>query len=503
MKDLFSQTLLDKISSAKESKLGKHKDKIKAKLTELQDLISTLDQKKKNIGDEKTYNEYVSFLKSAIKSTIEQISAPTVDDFISWLEQTTDNKNENTKKLRQYLISNISDTVSSHIDSILSAKDILEQENILFSNLLTEVRKTIKKECNDFLNKPIEFENNIDGFLKNLDDNLIGLSEIKEISFCRIEELYTEQQKNNNIDFYNDIIKRIVEENQSLKPINAEKDDGILTKVIVRINDIKKCLVHLDKSGIAKLSDNTIKNIFLSFTDDMIKYEKGISANLDEFLTQKWEEIFLHYDKIKVFFDNAKKIKEEDNWKSFQAKEAISVVILKYNPLLEENPLLNLQSKSLLGIQQALTSKLNKIKEFENEAKNTKQTILDVFKKTVQEYSNKLDLIKTLDKEKILLNKIEKEGIEGLNNGCESLGEKDLITYLNDDFSSDLITYNNIRLWFNEVLQKSGMKTHHDWLEALLCNEKSGKITNSNFDENILKELLSKGLITLTIEKTF
>jgi hypothetical protein len=76
----------------------------------------------------------------------------------------------------------------------------------------------------------------------------------------------------------------------------------------------------------------------------MIKFEKGINYNLEEFLSQKWEDIIAHYDTIKSFFDNVKEIDEKDAWKSFKAKDEISVVILKYNAIKKENPLLSLKS---------------------------------------------------------------------------------------------------------------------------------------------------------------
>ncbi|MCX6307405.1 MAG: hypothetical protein NTY32_00770, partial [Bacteroidia bacterium] len=158
MKDIFSQILTDKIASAKEAKQGKHKEKIQLKLLELQNFISTLDQKKQSIADEDSYQKYIKFLKDAIESTIEQITAPTVDDFIAWVEQLTDNRNEHYKTFRKYLISNFSDSISTKIDSVLSAKDILENENVLFSSLLSEARKAIRKDCNTFLDKPAEFE---------------------------------------------------------------------------------------------------------------------------------------------------------------------------------------------------------------------------------------------------------------------------------------------------------------------------------------------------------
>jgi len=504
MKDIFSQVLTDKIASAKEAKQGKHKEKIQLKLLELQNFISTLDQKKQSIADEDSYQKYIKFLKDAIESTIEQITAPTVDDFIAWVEQLTDNRNEHYKTFRKYLISNFSDSISTKIDSVLSAKDILENENVLFSSLLSEARKAIRKDCNVFLDKPAEFENNIDGFLEKLDENLTGLVDIEELTYIKIEDLYSEEQKNNNIDFYVDIIEKFVKINQKLDAISdSEKTDTLITKMKRRIEDIEKCINQLDKTTIANSSDETVRDMFLSFKDDIVKFEKGINQNFEEFLSQKWDDIITHYDTVKAFFNNVKEITDEDAWKSFKAKDEITIIVLKYNATKKENPLASLKSKSMMSIQQTLTKKFNEINDYEEEAKKTKQAILDAFSNTVKEYTDKLDLIEKLDTDKSTFNQIKDDGIEALKNGYESLKDQDIIVYLKDDFSSDLNTYNNIKSWFNEVLQRSGMRTKIDWLEEQLQSEDSGDISEINFDADILKELLLNKLVTLTVSKTY
>ncbi|MCX6307403.1 MAG: hypothetical protein NTY32_00760, partial [Bacteroidia bacterium] len=126
----------------------------------------------------------------------------------------------------------------------------------------------------------------------------------------------------------------------------------------------------------------------------------------------------------------------------------------------------------------------------------TKQAILEAFSNTVKEYTDKLDLIEKLDTEKSTFNQIKEDGIEALRNGCESLKDQDIVAYLKDDFSSDLNTYNNIKSWFNEVLQRSGMRRKIDWLEEQLQSEDSDDISEINFDADILKELLLNKLVT-------
>lgn len=464
-----------------------------------------LDKSLQSIKDEKDFEKYQKNLAKLFDDIFEIITAPGVDAFVNWLNDLTDNKKEgSTTKLRKFFVDNYAN-YSESVDSIIENKNALEiPDNSIFANLLSEAQKAIKKDCNTFLDKPAEFENNIDGFLETLNENLSGLADIEELAYTKIEELYSDEQKNNNIDFYVDIIEKIVEINQKLNVINdSEKADNLPTKTKRRIGDIKKCIEQLDKTNIANNSDETAKDMFLSFKDDMIKFEKGINQNLEEFLSSKWDDIITHYDTIKIFFNNVKDIAEEEEWKAFKAKDEIAVVVLKYNAVKKENPLTSLKSKSILSIQQTLTKKFNEISDYETEAGKTKQAILDAFSNTINEYTDKLDLIEKLDMNKSLYKQIKHDGIEALDNACESFINQDIITYLKDDFSDDLKTYNNIRSWFNEVLQKSGMKSKIDWLEEQLQNEDSGSISENNFDASVLMELLSNKLITLTISKTY
>jgi hypothetical protein len=507
MKDIFSQALLDKIASAKDAKVGKHKEKIKEKLVELQDFISTLDQNKQNISDEDSYKKYVKFLKDAINSTIEQITAPTVDDFIAWIDQIVGDSKK-TEQFRAYLISNFSDAISARIDSILANKDSLESENSMFLPLLSAVNKELKKSCNDFLNKPEEYQNSIDDFLQKLDDTLSGLSEIEELSYCTIDELFSEEQKNKKIDFYAGVIAKIVEENQSLKPINeSEKDDSILDKVNARISDINKCIEVLENTDIANNQDENIKKLFLKFDDKMVDAKNGVYNFLDNFIDNTWNEVETNYFKIKEYFENVVTLSANPtDWDFFPKKSKINSLIEDYNLILAENPQQTILTLSINDIAKALEKKVKSIGKYEKSEGEVKQEITEVFENLTAEYENKIPLLDSLlstNSTLATLTQDIKDSIEGLKNGCNSLKDKDIVTYLNEDFSIDLNTYNNIRTWFNEVLQKSGMTSHLTWLDARLENAESGEISEKDFDADVLKELLSKGLITLTIEKTF
>lgn len=508
MADIFSNALLEKIDSAIADKEGKHKEKIQAKLLELQDFISTLDQKKQSITDENSYNKYVDFLKDAINTTIEQITAPTVEDFMAWIVQIIgSSKDSECEKLRKFLIKNYSDEISSHIDSILSANDILDKENILFASLLSEAQKAVKKNCNAFLGKSAEFANIIDCFMEGLDDNLSGLNDIEELAYTTIEELYTEEQKNNDIDFYADITAKIVEDNQSLRSLENEKDDSWFDKLQTRIKDIKKCIKILDDTNISTSDDESFKKLFLKFDDEMVDAKKGVVETLDNFIENTWNEISDNYFKIKEYFKASTKITANaTEWDTFPKKAKIVALTDDYNAILSDNPLTTILNLATKDVAKALSKSVKTIEKYEKSESEVKHEISEVFSYFIAEYENKLPLLENLATTKnSLLQQVQsiKNSMTDLEEATKRCNDSDMISYLNDYFASDLCAYSDITIWFTEVLQESEMTDELDWLNARLNEAKQGDISATDFNEKILKELLDKGLITLTVTKTY
>lgn len=510
MNNLFEQNLTDRIILAKLEKEGKNKERIKLKLKELQNNITVIDQRKQLINDERSYTKYIEFLKSLVENTVEQIMAPTVDDFINLINRFSSNNGE-TEKLRKYLVDNYAESnIGVSIDSILNHQNALEIENSIFSFLIKAIEKDLKSKCDIFLNKSSEYSNNIDSFLDEMGNALVGISDLNELQYTAVNQLFSKEQVDSNIDFYLDIINLVIEKNQSLKPLDeSEKQLGLLDKIKRRISDIKKCIVLLDGSNIAKKKDSTYQNIFLKFTEDMVKYEEGVDNNLGEFIDNKWSELETKYNTIKEFFENKTTISYDSNLDSYPNKEDLQSIILQYNSLIKDNILDTILKKSVLGIQQSITSKSKAITDFESYTVTVRNNILTVFKNTIYEYESKnLTLLDSLSISKpsisTIRNKI-KESLEGLKNGIKSLeGSTDLISYLSEDFLIDLNTNNDITALFRNALNESGMSNHLTWLELKLNGADNGTISSQDFGNPVLiKELLDKGLVKIEIQKTF
>jgi hypothetical protein len=386
----------------------------------------------------------------------------------------------------------------------------LKIENSIFANLLSEVSKELKKETINLLNDPKQFENNIDDYLDLVKTTLDGLTEIKELYYISANELFSNEQIDNNIDFYIDIVSLVIEKSQSIKPINdIDNNFCLIDKFKHRISDINKCIVLLNKTKIANSQDTTFQKLFLRFTEDMVKYEGGVKNNLEEFIDNKWNELETKYNTISEFFVNKQTICYDSKWDSYSNKDELQSIILQYNLLIKDNILDSILTKSVLGIQQSLTNKSKSINDFESYSATVRNNIILVFKSSLSEYESKnIALLDSLAISKPSINSIIieiKESLDGLKNGIKSLEKAtDLISYLNEDFLSDLNTNNDITALFRKALNESGMSEHLNWLESKLNGADNGIISSQDFGNSaLIIELLDKGLIKIEIQKTF
>lgn len=479
---------------------------------EWQQQLFELEHTFSNVKDEQDFHKYQNALTKLFEDIYEVITAPGVDDFIGWINDISNEKNnDNSKKLRDFLVEHYSkNSISKSIEVINTSKQVLEIENSIYSSLLSEVSKEIKKETATFLNHPNQFVNNIDDYFALLKSTLEGLREIKEISYTKVNELFSNEQVNSNIDFYLDIVSLVIEKNQSTKPVSdTDNNLGLIDKIKSRIIDVNKCIVLLYKTSIANSKDKTLQQLFLKFKEDMVKYEGGIKKNLEEFIENKWFELEMKYNTIRDFLEKKQTISYVSGWDSYPNKNELQSIMLQYDSLIKDNILDTILTKSVLGIQQSLTSKAKAINDFENYSATVRNNILLVFKCSLSEYESKnLALLESLAISKPSINSIIieiKKSLEGLKNGIKSLESAiDLISYLKEDFLMDLNTNNDITDLFRRALNESGMSEHLRWLESKLNRADNGVISSQDFgNTNLIKELLDKGLIKIEIQKTF
>ena len=333
---------IDKITKqynkALEIKKGdKYAETLKLELSkqEWQDELNAIEERISNILTKKDFEKCTKQLEQLFDSLYEKMTAPGLDAFVSWVEEHTKNNENNIAKLRDFLKGNY-ETYSSRIDSILSTLENIsfDDDKCIFDKIISEFNKKLKSDVSAFVNKPDEFENNIDGFLTDLEDEFVGLADISELAYTKVEDLYTEEQKNDEtISFYvAECLNNFIE--------NTWND--IEAKYI----DIKEFYAE-DELSFNKTWDGFEKE---GEIDLLIKNYKTVrNANvLPQILTVKFEEIVpklnkchneiakLHSSEIKIF-DEVKDCFDEFLANYNKTKKAMLEKIAKTHPELQND----------------------------------------------------------------------------------------------------------------------------------------------------------------------
>jgi len=499
-----------------QKKNGKYISAIKTELskTDRQNWKGEIEKQLKSIKNADDFKIYKEKLEQVFNELYEIITAPGVDDFINWINEVTGNKHEkDTKTLHKYLVGKFSEeSISKGIENILvlrSALD-LEKKEFVFKELVSEVKKNFKKACTEFLEKPLEFENKLDDFLTQLEDDLSTLSEMEELKIVKQQELYNKLQLEHSIEWFEKIISSIVEKSQTLKPLDeSEKRIGFISIAKRRLENIHKCINILDKTEIANNSDEVLQNIFYILIEDFIKGDDGWKeSNLDDFVDNQWSEIEENYTVIKDFFNKGINIKNKEEWDMF-VNGRIKPILIEYMTLTKSNTLKGINTYKPKGIKDALSKESKLVNEFNKKCESLKSDIVNEFDKILTEYHEKnIPLLKNLARSypelKSQIDTIQ-EHLTGLKNAKKSIdNSSDVLKYLNEYFDSDLKNYLEISTLFKKALHDSGMVEHLEWLDEKLNGSETGSFSTEDFKKSeLIGELLKNGLIKINIEKTF
>lgn len=477
-----------------------------------QEQLFELERTLSTIKDAQDFQKYQKSLIKLFNDIYEVITAPGVDDFIGWINEiTSDKNNANAKKLRAFLVEKYSESnISESIESVNSNKPILEIESSIFSTILKEIAKELRNETNTLLRDPTQFENNIDDYFETITSTLEGLTEIEEFKYNSSDQLYSDEQKSKNISFYDTFIKAILDKGQILKPQNDnEKTQSIIARTQSRINEIKNGISILHNSSVATFQDEVLKNIFLKL-DKEVKFDKGISNALTQFIDETWTEIEDQYVIIKDFFSQPINIAYNSNWNTFAKKGGVISLIDEYNNIAKDNVLINIEDKPTDEAIKQLKKKAKAIEKYLEQESVLKSEIESELNGIITEFqaTSKKQLLQNLSVNNQGLATIKADiesNMEGLKGGIEKLNENGkLISFLKDDFSYVLNNLNDIRSGFELFLQKSNMSTHLEWVDSKCNGSTPGLVTTQDLNNpELIKELLEKGLIKIEIQRTF
>lgn len=483
---------------------------------EWKDELDDLSTHMESIASEKEYDKFMNKLVDLFDKVYEKIAAPGLDKFIEWIKENSKNE-ANADKLRAFLIKDY-EKYSSKIDNILAAIDSLPNDKEgkrIFSSMVTKFQTEQKSVVLNFLNKADLFVNNIDSFLDDLKTEFEGFAGLSELSYKSVEDLYNdEQKKDQTISFYNTIINNALAEGQSIKAIDdAEKNQKLWIRAQSRITSIKKCISILEKTGIAKSSDEDLKHLFTRFDEKMLKTKGDVSRVLSEYIEKTWEPLQTKYEAIKSFYEEEELEIDENDWVDYEKKADLDILLLTYRKVRAGNVLPTLKTTSLDKVVSTISKCYSSIIEFQDLENSTRVTIKQHIEDFYKQYAAKRSMLeKLVAKQEQLKNQFDSlysensrdKLLPNIKRGYESLNiDRTLLLAMSKDNATIYETLSDMKKakeTFMNILKQSQMEAQLEWIDSFGDNT---TIDISNFDRQKLEDLLSNGLITLSFTKTF
>ena len=518
MPNLFDEAIYDKYDSAKYDKENStFKEKIISSLDDavLQDEWLQLKSQKKNIKDESDYKNFIGSLQEFFNKVCGKITAPGVDAFINWI-QGLGIKIQNLNDLRDYLINNYQHPqVSEQIEFIQSNGAVIDYDinkPKIFNELLKSANKEIKDKVKKVLEKPELYDTTVPEFLKDIADELDVISEIEQLSYSLLGELFSDEDKRLGIEYYDDVVSdaiSYIQQPQTKYPTTKGAD--ISTIIRDKINDLTTLIDSLSDFGIAKNGDEKLKAIYQKSKTLIVGKEGTLKESWVEF-EKTWEELENYYTTIKDFFKTKGEI-SIDILKAGKAKWNISSIntdlkhlIDKYIETVEKNPLETLANYSTpKGIRDELLKKAKSIEEVKGLASNLSIKLFTLLDEKANDYAeNKMQIIDSIVGKKSNLNikvKTIKECISALKKANTSdYKDKNVLVFLSTDFDLFYDYYNSIDTVYTQLLSEAGMKENIEWLQQITNGAESLELTDLHLnDVEKLKELIKFNLIKLSL----
>lgn len=481
------------------------------KSADILDQLSILNQPLDDITKVSDFEKKEEAIKTFFNQLYERITSPGLDAFIQWIgSQTTSQNPTNIRDLKKFLKDNY-DHYAGDIENVLSAKDIVSSIDggSIFKKLLSSFDNKMKKIITDFVDNKT-FENEIDGFLNTLKTEYNKVSVIEELSYTQFDQLFSEEQRQDStIDFYSDIFDIILRKHQSLDIRKGEdKNTNYYTRILNRISSIKKCIGVLNDTNVSKNGDEQIKALFLKFQKEMPIVEDDYLQSLKEFVNKDWESLYDKYENILDFYSETPLEFNNNQFDGLKRSAELTNLINSYRLLIKEGNINIVPSSTTADIKSALNKKNKSIYELNQEVQRIKALVKEEFNDFIIKYEKQKSMLKkSIEAYPSLQDEFdsiygEDGNLDNLKNGIAEYFSEDsslLVALSNDGIVQMIDLMEATTNKFEETLKQTGLKEPIEWLDSL----ENLELSVNTMDSDKIKLLLSRGLITLTIDRTY
>lgn len=481
------------------------------KSADILEQLSILNQPLDDITKVSDFEKKEEAIKTFFNQLYERITSPGLDAFIQWItSQTTSQNQANIRDFKKFLKDNY-DHYAGDIEKILSAKDLVGaiDDSSIFKKILSSFDNKMRKIITDFIDNKA-FENEIDGFLNTLKTEYDNVSSTAELSNTQIDQLFSEEQRQDStIDFYSDIFEVILRKHQSLDIRKGEdKNTKYHTRILNRISNIKKCISVLYDTNVAKNGDEQIKALFLKFQKEMPIVEDDYLQSLKEFVNKDWESLCGKYENILDFYSETPLVFNNTQFDGLKKGAELTNLINSYKFIIKEGNINIVPSSTTTDIKSTLNKKNKSIEELNKDVQRIKASIKEEFNDFINKYEKQKSMLKkSIEAYPSLQDEFdsiygEDGNLDNLRNGITEYFSEDsslLVALSNDGILQMIELMEATTKKFEETLKQTGLKEPIEWLDSLEDLE----LSVNTMDSDKIKLLLSRGLITLTIDRTY
>lgn len=481
------------------------------KSADILEQLSILNQPLDDITKVSDFEKKEEAIKTFFNQLYERITSPGLDAFIQWItSQTTSQNQANIRDFKKFLKDNY-DHYAGDIEKILSAKDLVGaiDDSSVFKKILLSFDNKMRKIITDFIDNKA-FENEIDGFLNTLKTEYYNVSSTAELSNTQIDQLFSEEQRQDStIDFYSDIFAVILRKHQSLDIRKGEdKNTQYHTRILNRISNIKKCISVLYDTNVAKNGDEQIKALFLKFQKEMPIVEDDYLQSLKEFVNKDWESLCGKYENILDFYSETPLVFNNTQFDGLKKGAELTNLINSYKFIIKEGNINIVPSSTTADIKSTLNKKNKSIEELNKDVQRIKASIKEEFNDFINKYEKQKSMLKkSIEAYPSLQDEFdsiygEDGNLDNLRNGITEYFSEDsslLVALSNDGILQMIELMEATTKKFEETLKQTGLKEPIEWLDSLEDLE----LSVNTMDSDKIKLLLSRGLITLTIDRTY
>ena len=236
--------------------------------------------------------------------------------------------------------------------------------------------------------------------------------------------------------------------------------------------------------------------------------EDDYLQSLKEFVNKDWESLCGKYENILDFYSGTPLVFNNTQFNGLKKGAELTNLINSYKLIIKEGNINIVPSSTTTDIKSTLNKKNKSIEELNKDVQRIKALIKEEFNDFINKYEKQKSMLKkSIEAYSSLQDEFdliygEYGNLDNLRNGITEYFSEDsslLVALSNDGILQMIELMEATTKKFEETLKQTGLKEPIEWLDSL----ENLELSINTMESDKIKLLLSRGLITLTIDRTY